>query len=200
MKRPLKKLTIIAVIVVMALGVFGLTGCGQKASKYTEAEHIQRIAERVEQRFQDEKEFDIYPLFDRDDKLTHFVVEFESGRFEFIMLFDTPAFSCTGSPKSMYRLGTINEYPWRRYTYDKKMAGVAPGAEESKVFDGTFRYSSPYKEANIQDEKRYLLGGGITAIKLDEGFFNLVSMNPEIDGELQPSLGIDFPYSQEFDL
>jgi uncharacterized lipoprotein YehR (DUF1307 family) len=46
-----KKVTAVLVAVVMVFSLVAFAGCGQKASKYTEAEHLQRVTERIEKRF-----------------------------------------------------------------------------------------------------------------------------------------------------
>lgn len=38
-------------IVLFFLGVLVLVGCSQKASKYTESEHIQRVSERIQKKY-----------------------------------------------------------------------------------------------------------------------------------------------------
>jgi hypothetical protein len=165
----MKKLTIWGMAAVLLLAVFGLSGCGDKASKYTEAEHIQRIAERIQKRYIDadlgwvDREqptsFEVFPLYDENDKLKYFLVEFESFGFIYILLRDEQrkAFGEIGASTSMYKISASGNDEW------------SPNGGET-VFN-----KSPYFVAGIKNERRYLLLGYIVAAKQGNTFVNLIS-------------------------
>ena len=208
----------------MALGFFALGGCAKKPSKYTEAEHIQRITERIEKRFMTSESeytgFSVYPLYNEKDELKYFLVEFEPVGFVYVMLRDerSALFSCFGGRTSMYGLSDIggDSSPWQRYTIDETNNQPAPDKDICYEVDenGDFIYymRSPYATAGIKEEQRYLLnlrfGGSsffITAVKRNGNYINLISMGTMdiVDGQMtkkQAIACISFIAKKEFDL
>lgn len=193
MKKKLKGITM---MVIMLFGILGLVGCSQKASKYTEDEHIQRVTERIQKKYIDtdlswvDREqptsFDVYPLYNENNKLEYFLVEFEPYGFLFIQLRDErkKVFSWTGASTSMYKIS-------------------ATGNDEWISKDGKTVYNkSPYFIAEINNERRYLLLGYIVAVKQKEKFVNLISQeeveisNGEVTRE-QVGIGLDFGWPKK---
>lgn len=193
MKKKLKGITM---IVIMLFGILGLVGCSQKASKYTEEEHIQRVTERIQKKYIDtdlswvDREqptsFDVFPLYNINNKLEYFLVEFEPYGFLFIQLRDErkKVFSWTGASTSMYKIS-------------------ATGNDEWISNDGKIVYNkSPYFIAGIKNERRYLLLGYIVAVKKKEKFVNLISLeeveisNGEVTKE-QVGIGLDFGWPKK---
>ena len=203
-----KKLLNLAVALIMMLGVFVLSGCSVKANKYTEAEHIQRITERIKSRYIDGNErlrpydkpvddgviypkvkatgFEVYPLYDENDAMRYALVEFEPFGFVFVHIRDEQlkGFSWLGASTSMYMLSSVEGEPASRNDY-----------------------RSPFYNALDENEKMYLINidGYIPAKKTNGLFVNLLS-NTEFevkDGELsnaQKTMEISFINKKHFDL
>jgi hypothetical protein len=185
---------------VMVLSVFGLAGCGENSSKYTEAEHIQRISERIQTRYINGNgalryevrptDFAVYPLYDESDELKYFLVEFEPYGFLYIIL--NEKYSSLGSKfggvGSMYTLSdTEGELSWSRYSIDETNSQSPPDTDKIWDVDGNgekiIYYKSPYNVAGIENERRYCLrevgstdANYVLASKEDDKFKNLISM------------------------
>jgi hypothetical protein len=186
-----KKLIGMAVAAIILLGVLGLTGCSEKASKYTEEEHIQRVTERIQKRFIDtdlrwvDREqptsVEVFPLYDENDELKFFLVEFEPCGFIFVDLLDKKVLDKRLWPifgKSMYSLSNYH-CDWSQYVIDE--TNSQPHPDTNKIWktdnngDKVVFNRSPYFVADIKNEKRYLLCGQIAAIKQEGAFKNLIS-------------------------
>lgn len=213
-KKMTKKLLVLAVMATMMLGVFALSGCNEKASKYTEEEHIQRVTERIEKRFMTDKfeytGFEVYPLYDENDDLKYFLVEFEPYGFVYVLLRDEQlkAFSFIGASTSMYKLssGTAN---WSPYTIDETNSQPPPNTDECyKVDDNGERIiynRSPFSIEGIENEHRYLLCNIVPSVKREGKFVNLISLEEVeiIDGcftKKQAYSPIFFNVKKRFDL
>lgn len=72
----IKKLIGIMIVVLFLFSLSVLTGCSEKPSKYSEDQHVNRISERIENRFINESTeltgFQIFPLYDEADELKYF--------------------------------------------------------------------------------------------------------------------------------
>lgn len=203
-----KKLMVLALAAIMLLGVFGLTGCNQKASKYTEDEHIQRITKRITARYIDGDEklrpydkptddgviypkvkasgFEVYPLYNENDVMKHALVEFEPFGFLFVHIRDEQlkGFSWLGASTSMYMLSSIEGEPTSENNY-----------------------RSPFYNTADTSEKMYLINinGYIPAKKSNGVFVNLLSNKKfeVVDGEIsdeQVTIEISFINKKHFDL
>lgn len=204
----------------VAFGVFALSGCNEKASKYTEEEHIQRVTERIEERFMtDEFEytgFEVYPLYDENDDLKYFLVEFEPYEFMYVLLRDEQlkAFSFLGASTSMYKLSTF-EVEWSRYTIDQ--TDSKPYSDGNKIWEidengeKIIRNKSPFSEAGVEEIRKYLLRDSknrtdyVPAVKTGDNYKNLISMDEVtiIDGSYtkkQATVHISFIAKKRFDL
>ena len=212
-KKKAKKITVFVVIIVL-LGIIGLMVYPQKANDFTEEEHIQRVTERIKKRFlTDETEytgFEVFPLYDENDDLKYFLVEFEPYGFLFVLIRDEQlkAFSFLGASTSMYKLssGTAN---WSPYTIDKTNSQPLPNTDECyEVDDNGERIiynRSPFSIAEIENEQRYLLCNIVPAVKREGKFVNLISMDEVeiIDGRFtkkQAYLPVFFNVKKQFDL
>lgn len=146
----------------MLFGVFVLTGCTEKASKYTEAEHIQRVTERIEKRFMtSEYEYtavEVYPLYNEDDELKYLLVKMTPQKYAYVSIRDEKL------GRSMYLL--------------------------SDTHDETPYSSTELESRKCYLLHLWLDGAGsmyyIAATRIDEKFVNLISMDEvEItDGKL----------------
>lgn len=168
---------------------------------YTEQQHIERINERVKKstRYKYDS-FDVYPLYDENDKIQFYLIEFEPSGFIYVQLTKWSMFnyifSC-GTPTSMY-MDAKSGY-WYRYTVDENSHGVPLEVDE----DGEVIYYeySHYKAASIKDEKLYLLETckkhyRIPAVKRGDGYLNLISMTEVIivDGVIVENQAADNIY------
>lgn len=189
-------------ILAAVLAVTALLCVAADKKTYTEEEHIKRISERVEKRYMGENspytDFTVYPLYDENDKIGYFVVEFEPYGYVYVRLNPKESSSCRGT--DMYTRSTAENQPWIRYTIEEGATEQAPdgyGAiveykdmrfERDENGQCIVRRDSHYKVAGIQDEKRYLLyvewrnanentvGGYVPAVKRGNRYLNLVSM------------------------
>lgn len=201
MKRHGKRIffTVLAAV----LAVTALLCVAADVKEYTEEERLAQVVERVQKRYMGEDspytDFTVYPLYDENDKLGYFVVEFEPQGYVYVRI--NPNYSpssCRGS--SMYMRATPENQPWIRYTVEEGATEQAPDGNGNTVAytDRRFerdesgqcvvRRDSHYKVAGIQDEKRYLLyvewrganentvGGYVPAVKRGNRYLNLVSM------------------------
>ena len=201
---------VVAIIMLMLFVAIVFVGCN-KVSSFTEEEHIQRISERIEKRYQrkhsgdeKQKDFKVYPLYGKNEELKMFLVEYDPDGFTFIFLQDEPFFlaACLKAHKSMY-IETSDVYdkshPWSPYIADKNghsLSDWIPGASSSRkgtpIFDenGEVIYygRSPYYVSGNIDEKKYILetedtSKYICAVKQDGKFINLISMTALPDAE-----------------
>lgn len=169
---------------------------------YTLEEHKQRIAQRVEERFMSTGEYTSYsisPIYDENDKLTHFVVDFEPTGYIYVMLKREDLFS--GNSMYMINIPTGEKMTaWTRY----KIAMTKPASVNGCSWSGgsyieidgiEYRYwweinsegeeikhsDSYYNAANIDEsEKRYLIKTAdreyVPAVKVNGKFLNLISL------------------------
>ena len=189
----------ISVIFVLISVVIVFSGCGRKVSNYSVEEHIQRISERVRNTtwlIDDFEDFDVYPLYDKDEKLKFFLLEFNPHGFGFIFVQDEPPVltSCLYAHKSMYFISAdyyYKEETWFRYVADKNgppLSDFVDGASSSKkgtpIFDEKgeiIKYDkSPYYVSGNVNEKKYVFETEVSyeyicAVKKDEKFINLIS-------------------------
>ena len=190
---------VISVILVVISVVIVFSGCGRKVSDYSVEEHIQRISERVRNHkwiIEDFEDFDVYPLYDKDEKLKFFLLEFNPHGFVFIFVQDEPPIltSCLYAHKSMY-IASANYYykkqTWFRYVADKNGPSLFDFVEEADsskkgtpIFDEKgeiIKYDkSPYYISGNVNEKKYIFktedsSEFICAVKKDEKFINLIS-------------------------
>ena len=189
----------ISVILVLISVVIVLSGCGRKVSDYSVEEHIQRISERVRNTtwlIDDFEDFDVYPLYDKDEKLKFFLLEFNPHGFGFIFVQDEPPVltSCLYAHKSMYFISAdyyYKEETWFRYVADKNGPSLFDFVEEADsskkgtpIFDEKgeiIKYDkSPYYVSGNVNEKKYIFETEVSyeyicAVKKDEKFINLIS-------------------------
>ena len=190
---------IISVILVLISVVIVFSGCGRKVSNYSVEEHIQRISERVRNHkwiIEDFEDFDVYPLYGKDEKLKFFLLEFNPHGFVFIFVKDEPPVltSCLYAHKSMYIISADyydKERTWFRYVADKNGPSLFDFVEEASsskkgtpIFDEKgeiIKYDkSPYYVSGNVNEKKYVFETEVSyeyicAVKKDGKFINLIS-------------------------
>ena len=89
-------------------------GCTKKASDFSEEEHIARITERMKENVlhwdnpEAYQDFQVYPIYDKDETLKYFLVEFNPQGFIFGYIRDEPSLLARAVivNKSMYVLST----------------------------------------------------------------------------------------------
>lgn len=117
MQKMIKKILTITLIIIMLLSMVGImTGCDDP-NRYTKEQHIQRISKRVEQRlneghfkgfggyyFENITDFAVYPIYNNDDKLVWFLIEFEPIGYIYVVInYNRSPFS--GTAMYSYNLG-----------------------------------------------------------------------------------------------
>ncbi len=190
-----KKYWIIVLIVMVILGV---VSCVQDHSNFTVEEHVKKINELVSknttlsQRFNYDS-FDVYPLYDYDDEVQIYLVEFNPKGYIFVKSNNEPNFIKILNGIGMYTY-TEGDTPWQRYTINQSGIEWARSQEslqtwpiefkEFEIIDDQYVYyeSSYYKVSDIEHEKKMLLSGDkhlyIPAVKLQNGdIINLISMS-----------------------
>ncbi len=180
------------------------TGCSKDVNDFSEEEHIERIGERIKDRdtnwgYSEGKsceDFKVYPLYDANEELKYFLVEFEPYGFVFISIQDEPSVfkSFFYANKSMYVVSADfygRENPWVPYTRDKNsptLPSLIEGWETQRKGDLILDengemivyYKSPFFVTENTNEKKYLLETDssnefICAVKKDGRFLNLIS-------------------------
>jgi len=186
MKITIKKC--LAILLGSILLLFSFSGCADRADSFTLEEHIQRIGEKMRARDLTKKypygftydDFEVYPLYNENDKVKYFLIEFEPCGFIFVYLQDKASII---NSRTLYLLfGVFDEkYPWSPYVVES--GGEVENHEDRKwILDENgeriYYSKSPYYVANCINEKKYLFAteeGFIPAIKRDNNFINLVS-------------------------
>ncbi|MFA6867005.1 MAG: hypothetical protein WCR54_05765 [Clostridia bacterium] len=192
-----KKIIVWSLIFVILFSLIIIAVYPQKASKYTEEEHLQRVSERIEKRFiTDETEytgFEVYPLYNENDELNYILVEFEPYGYLYVLLRDEQlkAFSFLGASTSMYKLSNLSANRcWSPYTIDESNSQPYPDNDKCYTVDDNEKriiYNrSPFYIAGIENEHRYLLHESeskadyVPAVKIGENYKNLISMDEVI--------------------
>lgn len=207
--KPKKSIILmLALIMTLSLLMLTLFGCTKlDPNDYTVDEHIQMIREKVEDKFISEDGLytsisGIYPIYNLDDELTHFLVEFEPYGFMFIKLRSdsiTPISRLLKRQSTMYVMETefgdgtyAQRYrQWRRYRYSDENGKVPEPFNEygynhtpdevNRYYEldenGDFIYyqHSPYAVAGKPEGKLYFVNSKLF-VKNDDKYLNLVSM------------------------
>lgn len=201
MGTKMARATCFLLIITLISSLLLLVGCTESPNDYTVEQHSERISKRIEERYFKEETnltgYTLYPLYNADEELTYFLIEFEPYGFAFVSLRKTNHWF------GMYFISdAYMNAAWQRYRlcidgkepqpYEGKQwlpnANNASGLENFRYEidnDNNFiEYNhSPYKIADVLNQKLYLLDiniGHIPAIKQGDKFFSLISMD-EID-------------------
>ena len=180
-KKKIKKIIRISsllIVIFVLLAIPTLKMCYPRCI-YSEKAHYRRIQKRIEERFIEtgvHKEYELYPLYDVEDKLSYFVVDFSTNYH--IISINKYDLGCLGV--SMYTLSINN--PWQRYVLENGEKVY----EKDKDGNDIFYNQSPYKVAGIKDEKRYLIeirqgsnSDFVPAVKRGDKYLNLILMKVE---------------------
>lgn len=191
MKRILTNL--LAILLLFCTGIT-FTGCNKNIDDFTVEEHIQRITERMKARDLTEEypfgftyeDFEVYPLYNENEELNYFLIEFEPYGFMFVYVREIkPSLAMIIWNDSMYSLSSMHNesFPWSPYVVDETKGNTYhPEAQEwllDENGDRIYYAKSPYFVTDNIEEKKYLFGvengGFIPAIKKEDCFINLVS-------------------------
>ena len=177
-KINVKKIIRITILLIILITIPTTIMC-RSSCMYSEKGHYRRIKKRIEERFIEtgvHKEYELYPLYDENDKLKYFVVDFPTNYH--IIKINEYDLSCLGV--SMYTLSINN--PWQRYVLENGEKVY----EKDEDGNDIFYKQSPYKVAGIKDEKRYLIkirqgsnSDFVPAVKRGDKYLNLISMKEE---------------------
>ena len=177
-KINVKKIIRITILLIILITIPTTIMC-RSSCMYSEKGHYRRIQKRIEERFIEtgvHKEYELYPLYDENDKLKYFVVDFPTNYH--IIRINKYDLGCLGV--SMYTLSINN--PWQRYVLENGEKVY----EKDKDGNDIFYNQSPYKVAGIKDEKRYLIkirqgsnSDYVPAVKRGDKYLNLISMKEE---------------------
>ncbi len=150
-KKKKVKIVIISVLsaVILLTGVLTYMGLDMShsinyAARYTEAQHLERVGRRVEKYFMTEESgytgYQVYPLYDENEKLSYFLVEFEPVGFVYIKLYEyhSEIIRMYGMYAYDNAFEFYKERPWRRYRYFHHAA--------VQNEDGTWEEPIPYPE------------------------------------------------------
>ncbi len=171
-------------------------GCKTKPEDYTVEEHIERISKRIEERDstwgypdgESYEDFSVYPLYDQNEELQFFLVEFEPYGFVFIDLVDELILRSIiqRGNVSMYGLSGWCELSWSPYINNGKSQSYS---DREWILDENGQKisydKSPYFVTNNINERKYFWESSsgteyICAVKKNGVFINLIS-GKEID-------------------
>ena len=219
-----KKRIVLVSMVLVIVAIFttiGVYGYVNTASSYTVKEHTERISKLAKKRYIDSGKFTgykVYPLYNEKEELELFLIDLEPHGFVYICVRENSYFSCLGATSMYVRdfSRTVNElYTWQRYKVKPESSDEDDKNKEYETDEnGDFIYytDSPYKVANTEKEKKYLLRIGkpwprvyIPAVKRGDKYLNLISMEefeykPEIPTNSIAAIGMDFMWKPDFNL
>ena len=178
-KINVKKIIRITILLIILITIPTTIMC-RSSCMYSEKGHYRRIQKRIEERFIEtgvHKEYELYPLYDENDQLKYFVVDFPTNYH--IISINKRDYSCI-SGTSLYSLSITN--PWQRYVLENG----EKVCEKDKDGNDIFYNQSPYKIAGIKDEKKYLIevsqgssSSYVPTVKRGDKYLNLISMKEE---------------------
>lgn len=221
-KRAIKITVLIVAFACVAVALaIGFASCNPDF--YSTEQHMGRISKRVQERFIDTgryQSYSVYPLYDENDEVSHFLVEFEPAGHIFIEAQPTVLFV------GMYIRHNLDGYSqWYRYRetlsapcYDESIhwewkdeinypnysEQVEKWVEVDAAGSIIIHMESPYNVADVEDdEKLFLIEGKemfIPAVQRDGMYLNLVSMelynlDELVSDEHIPGIYLHFPPS-----
>ena len=187
------------------------------ASYYTEEQHLKRISELVEKRHENGgfyyTSYELFPLYDQNEEMHYCIVEFKPYGFVWIKINERNL-----NYKGLNGMYTRCEVDgWSRYEYiDTTQTSSSEDSikwETNEAGERIYYKDSPYKVADIKDEKRYFLtikqgkyrDTLIPAVKRGDKYLNLMDMKefkyiPESATFAYPYFGTYFVPKSHFDL
>ena len=159
--------------------VIASSGC-KKAKYYTDEEHTNNVRKIIEEKYlKDGETYELRPLYNNDDKLQYFVVDFSNNDFFYIEIMDEEKYYL----HSLY-IKSMETGPWVR------VVDVINGQmiyETDESGQSIRNYKSHFKTANIPSDTRgYLIktiisSALVPSIKVGDKYLDLITMQ-EYDG------------------
>lgn len=159
--------------------VIASSGC-KKAKYYTDEEHTNNVRKIIEEKYlKDGETYELRPLYNNDDKLQYFVVDFSNNDFFYIEIMDEEKYYL----HSLY-IKSMETGPWVR------VVDVINGKmiyETDESGQSIRNYKSHFKTANIPSDTRgYLIktiisSALVPSIKVGDKYLDLITMQ-EYDG------------------
>ena len=208
-------LCVVLAIVIALLAVLGVRIIKGSSWAYTEEQHLQRISKLVEKRYMGEKSeytsYEVFPLYDQNEKMKYCIVEFEPYGFVWVKINDNDF------NYGMYSRREMDKNGWSRYEYiDTKQTSSSEDNIKWETDEGKERIyykESPYKVAGISDERRYVVTiiqaihypSTVPAVKRGDKYLNLMDMKefeyvPESETFVYPYFSMSVPPKHHFDL
>ena len=219
MKTKSKKkrivLCVVLAVVIALLAVLGVRIIKGSSWAYTEEQHLQRISKLVEKRYMGEKSeytsYEVFPLYDQNEKMKYCIVEFEPYGFVWVKINDNDF------NYGMYSRREMDKNGWSRYEYIDTTQ--TSSYEKNKKWETDesgkriYYNVSPYKVAGITDERRYVITiiqaihypSTVPAVKRGDKYLNLMDMKefeyvPESATFVYPYFSMSVPPKHHFDL
>lgn len=219
MKTKSKKkkivLCVVLAVVIALLAILGVRIIKGSSWAYTEGQHLQRISKLVEKRYMGEKSeytsYEVFPLYDQNEKMKYCIVEFEPYGFVWVKINDNDF------NYGMYSRREMDKNGWSRYEYiDTTQTSSSEDNIKWETDEGKERIyykESPYKVAGISDERRYVVTiiqaihypSTVPAVKRGDKYLNLMDMKefeyvPESETFVYPYFSMSVPPKHHFDL
>ena len=159
--------------------VISSSGC-KKAKYYTDEEHTNNVRKIIEEKYlKDGETYELRPLYNNDDKLQYFVVDFSNNDFIYVKIMEQENFL----QHKLY-IQSAGECPWSR------VVDVVNGHmifEKDSEGHYVYNYKNHFKAANIPSDTRgYLIKTAVStalvpSIKVGDNYLDLITMQ-EYDG------------------
>ena len=174
-----KLLSILLIFMLFALGCG--YGCTVKSRKYSEEQHINRITKRIEKKFGEQAygdgtydSFEVYPLYNENEELFYFLVEFEPYGFAFVMLHKEFLFPL----QTMYHCTSRLYIGHTFWAYKQDENGAVDYVLDENGESISYTARSPYYVSGNLQERKYIFkvyGGYVCAVKEQDEFINVIS-------------------------
>ena len=214
-KKKTILLCVVLAVVIALLAILGVRIIKGSSWAYTEEQHLQRISKLVEKRYMGEKSeytsYEVFPLYDQNEKMKYCIVEFEPYGFVWVKINDNDF------NYGMYSRREMDKNGWSRYEYiDTTQTSSSEDNIKWETDEGKKRIyykESPYKVAGISDERRYVVTiiqaihypSTVPAVKRGDKYLNLMDMKefeyvPESETFVYPYFSMSVPPKHHFDL
>ncbi len=208
-------LCVVLAVVIALLAILGVRIIKGSSWAYTEEQHLQRISKLVEKRYMGEKfeytSYEVFPLYDQNEKMKYCIVEFEPYGFVWVKINDNDF------NYGMYSRREMDKNGWSRYEYiDTTQTSSSEDNIKWETDEGKERIyykESPYKVAGISEERRYVVTiiqaihypSTVPAVKRGDKYLNLMDMKefeyvPESETFVYPYFSMSVPPKHHFDL
>ncbi len=208
-------LCVVLAVVIALLAILGVRIIKGSSWAYTEEQHLQRISKLVEKRYMGEKfeytSYEVFPLYDQNEKMKYCIVEFEPYGFVWVKINDNDF------NYGMYSRREMDKNGWSRYEYiDTTQTSSSEDNIKWETDEGKERIyykESPYKVAGISEERRYVVTiiqaihypSTVSAVKRGDKYLNFMDMKefeyvPESETFVYPYFSMSVPPKHHFDL